>query len=207
VAHEIKNPLTPISIGIDDLKAAYNETPEKFAQTLDETVRTIKHEVNRMKRLLDQFSAFARMAPPKIIETPVTSILEKTSALYKTSIDNKMLSIITNNLPQKIKCDPEQVEQLLINLIKNGLESSPDSRVELVCDSTPETVTFAIRDTGPGFDAGILANPFEPYVSTKKDGSGLGLVICRRIVHDHGGTIELKNRPEGGAEVIITLPR
>ncbi len=207
VAHEIKNPLTPISIGIDDLKAAYSETPENFNQTLDQTVRTIKYEVNRMKRLLDQFSAFARMAPPNIKETAVTSMIEKITTLYKSQIESATLSIDINALPKSIKCDEEQIEQLLINLIKNALESGESTKVEIVCGGTDKDITFTIRDNGPGFDDKVLSNPFEPYVSTKKDGSGLGLVICRRIVHDHGGRIELRNRREGGAEVLIALPR
>ncbi len=207
VAHEIKNPLTPISIGIDDLKAAYRDNPDTFESTLEQTVKTIRHEINRMKRLLDQFSAFAKMAPPKIVDTPVKAILDEIAALYKTHIDDGRLTIITETSPKYIKCDPEQIEQMLINLIKNGLESGPNSRVEVLCDSNLNTITFTIRDTGPGFEAGVLNSPFEPYVSTKKEGSGLGLVICHRIVHDHGGTIELRNRPDGGAEVLIVLPQ
>ena len=93
--------------------------------------------------------------------------------------------------------------QVLLNLIKNGLESADNSRVTVRFFETTEGWTITVEDTGPGFDSEFLANRFEPYISSKKNGSGLGLVICQRIVVDHGGVIELANLSDHGARVTI----
>jgi nitrogen fixation/metabolism regulation signal transduction histidine kinase len=90
--------------------------------------------------------------------------------------------------------------------MKNSYEESADARVEVVFSDLSNGLEIRVEDDGPGFDSTVIKKSFEPYLSTKKDGSGLGLVICQRIIHDHGGTIELYNRAKGGAGVVMRLP-
>ncbi|UCD16769.1 MAG: ATP-binding protein [Candidatus Zixiibacteriota bacterium] len=206
IAHEIKNPLTPIAISTDDLLRSYKERLPDFEEGLYETTATIKSEVQRMKILLEQFTGFARMGTPKIVSIGTNKICEGITSLYTHEINVKRLTVTNNSKAGLIDVDPEMVQQLLINLIKNGFEAGPDSRVSLALDDAIDALRITVEDTGPGFAPEILRQPFEPYVSTKKDGSGLGLVICQRIVHDHNGTITLYNRKEGGAVVEIALP-
>ena len=106
-----------------------------------------------------------------------------------------------------ILLDEEQIKQLFINLIKNSLEAGDDTMIWLTISDTADSVVITVEDDGPGFSEDQLQAGFQPYLSTKKDGSGLGLVICQRIVVDHGGSIELYNRSEGGAGVKVLLPQ
>ena len=207
IAHEIKNPLTPIAISADDLRRSYHEQLPQFDRTLEETTATIKSEVNRMTKLLDQFVSFARMGAPVISPVAANMFLNSVKALYKHEVDSGRLTTVNNSRCEKFRLDPEAFKQVLINLIKNGFETTDDATVTLTVNDEGDYLKFTVEDSGPGFTEKKLQNSFEPYVSTKKDGSGLGLVICHRIVHDHGGTMELYNRPEGGGGVSIKLPR
>jgi signal transduction histidine kinase len=206
IAHEIKNPLTPISISTDDLRRSYSEGRTDFGNTLTECTTTIKNEIARMTRLLDQFVAFARMPAPSPTAVDVISIVEDIRSLFQADITAGRLEVANRSSRKSVFVDPEQIKQLLINLIKNGQEASGGLVTVRIADSE-KAIVIVVEDSGPGFSKEKLANPFEPYVSTKKEGSGLGLVICQRIAIDHGGAIELYNRTEGGAGVRVTLPQ
>lgn len=206
IAHEVKNPLTPIAISVDDLRRSYYEKLPDFDKTLDETTSVIKVEINRLIRLLDEFVKFARMEPPKIVETEINSILEETKLLYQNEIESGKLIFENNSKRTSAKLDREKIKQVLINLIKNGLESSPDTTVTVRISDSDKGLLVDVQDTGPGFPQEMLDSHFKPYASTKKGGSGLGLVISARIVHDHGGTIKIFNKEEGGGRVEINLP-
>ncbi|MCP4705433.1 MAG: HAMP domain-containing protein [candidate division Zixibacteria bacterium] len=206
IAHEVKNPLTPIAISIDDLRRSYYEKLPDFDKTIDETTTVIKIEINRLIKLLDQFVKFARMEPPKIVETEIKSIVESIASLYQQNIDSGNLKITNSSNHTNAKLDGEKIKQLLINLIKNGLESSPETKVNVTFADTNDGLLICLDDTGPGFPQEIIDSHFKPYSSTKKDGSGLGLVISARIVHDHGGTITIFNKEEEGGRVEINLP-
>ena len=206
IAHEVKNPLTPIAISIDDLHRSYYEKLPDFDSTIDETTTVIKVEINRLIKLLDQFVKFARMEPPKIVETEINKILDDTQRLYQHEVETGKLDIKNNHRRAKARLDGEKIKQLLINLIKNGLESSPEAKVTVTLFDSDSGLFICLEDTGPGFPRDILDSHFKPYASTKKDGSGLGLVISARIVHDHGGTIKINNKKEGGGRVEISLP-
>lgn len=206
VAHEIKNPLTPITISIDDLRRSYLENLPDFDKTLKETTATIRSEIDRLVQLLDRFVSFARMDAPMITKIRPQVLIEDITALYQREIDSGRLSVTNNSNRGIFKLDPGAIKQVLLNLIKNSFETSTDTVVRLeICDVN-SGIEIKVEDDGPGFNPEILQNRFQPYVSTKEDGSGLGLVICQRIVHDHGGSIDLYNRSEGGAGVIIKLP-
>ena len=207
IAHEIKNPLTPIAISADDLRRSYIDKLPDFETTLKETTATIKNEVNRMSRLLDEFVSFARMKTPEPKKIVTDKFIAELNGLYKQQLESGRLEIISALKASKIKIDPDMFKQVLINLIKNALETSPDSRVKVIFEEYDAGWRVTVEDDGPGFPENKLTDSFEPFVTTKKDGSGLGLVICHRIVHDHGGTMTLYNQKEGGAGVKIEMPR
>jgi signal transduction histidine kinase len=207
IAHEIKNPLTPIGLSADDLRRSYQEQLPGFDQTLDNNTRLIKSEVNRLTRLLDEFVSFARMKPPEFQSVTVTSLVDKLQTLYQSEIANGRFTVDSHTGRNNVRLDPDLITQLLVNLIKNGLEANEASKVTMTLSDDNGALQITVTDTGPGFSETVLARQFEPYLSSKKGGSGLGLAICQRIAYDHGGRIELKNRTEGGAEVTVRLPQ
>jgi signal transduction histidine kinase len=206
IAHEIKNPLTPISLSTDDLRRSYSEGRTDFESTLMQCTATIKTEISRMTRLLDQFVSFARLPSPVLAVVSLESLIDDLRGFYKTEIEAGTLVLHIDSQRPTLLVDPEQIKQLVINLIKNAREAS-EGTIALRLSDSEIAFIIAVEDPGPGFSPEKLANPFEPYVSTKHGGSGLGLVICQRIAIDHGGTIEIYNRPEGGAGVRVTLPQ
>jgi nitrogen fixation/metabolism regulation signal transduction histidine kinase len=206
LAHEVKNPLTPISISIDDLRRSYSEHRPEFEQILKETTATTKNEINRLTKLIDQFVDFARMNPPEITSMRPEEVIDPVKALYRSSLADHQLKFNNMSLRDHWRVDPEQIRQVLINLIKNSFESAEGVQVTVDITDSRDGITIQIEDTGPGFPDEVLRAGFQPYLSKKADGTGLGLVISQRIVHDHGGTIELYNRKAGGAGVSITLP-
>ncbi len=207
IAHEIKNPLTPIAISADDLRRSFQEKLPGFDQTLSDNTRMIKEETTRLAKLLDQFVGFARMSPPSMTPTPPVELLRSFETLYADKIRSEALKVTYRTERKTINVDADQMRQVLVNLVKNGFESGDDAQVEVVLSDTNNGIMITVSDHGPGFSDDTLEQKFEPYVSTKQGGSGLGLVICQRIVLDHGGTITLSNRKQGGAEVTISLPQ
>ncbi len=206
IAHELKNPLTPIEISADDLRRSYHEKRDDFGVILDETTATIKKEVRRMTTLIDEFAGFARMGTPKTTTVKIKSIGDGVISLYSHEIEAGRLSIENRTKTERIQLDPDLIQQVLINIIKNSLDSGSETVTNITFHDDTKYLHITIEDNGPGFPREILDDPFVPYVTTRPGGSGLGLVICQRIVHDHNGTITLYNRKEGGAGVVIDLP-
>lgn len=207
IAHEVKNPLTPIAVCADDLRRSYQDNLPEFGLILDKNTAMIRAEVARLTRLLDEFVRFARMAPPEKQRVEITSLCAEIAQLYRREIDLHRLELENRCCEKPFPLDPEQIKQVLINLIKNGLESAETTQVVATFACHDGALVISVLDNGPGFSDEKLKRGFEPYLSTKKDGSGLGLAICQRIIVDHGGTINLFNRSEGGAGVTITLPQ
>jgi len=206
IAHEVKNPLTPIVLSVDDLRRSYMEKLPDFEKTLKDCTTTVREEVNRLTRLLDQFVGFARMNAPVRIDVKPGQFIEGMMVLYSKNIENGQLVIENRSRQNTFRFDPEAIKQVLLNLVKNGYESSADTHVRVIIRDIDGGLEIVVEDDGPGFNENMLARKFEPYMSSKKDGSGLGLVICQRIIYDHGGTIDIYNRPDGGAGVNIKLP-
>jgi signal transduction histidine kinase len=207
IAHEVKNPLTPISIAVDDLRQSYEENRQDFAQVVAQTTTAIKGEIERLRKLIDEFSSFAKMPLPEIRSTTMTSIFDEITALYREEINTGRLIIRNFAASAEVHLDPDQIKQVLLNLVKNCLEAAPDTTCQVQCILENGALHLTVTDTGPGFPQRLLADGISPYFSTKEDGTGLGLVICQRIVYDHGGAMILSNIQRGGAQVELTLPQ
>jgi signal transduction histidine kinase len=205
VAHEVKNPLTPIAIAADDLRRSYEEGRPDFKEILESSAATIRHEVDRLKKLIDQFASFARMPAPEIVAVEVKPLVDELAALFVDDISKGKLSIENRLAQNRIHCDPDQIRQAVINLIKNSFEG-PCGHCVLTLAREADVISITIADDGPGFPKKILDEGIVPYYTTKKEGGGMGLLICQRIAFDHGGQLIIRNKSEGGAEVTITLP-
>jgi two-component system, NtrC family, nitrogen regulation sensor histidine kinase NtrY len=209
LAHEIKNPLTPIQLCAERLRRHFSSAPPTSRALVDECTQTIVGEVESLKGLVDEFSQFARMPAPRTVATDLTSLITDTIALYDgifsaVRIDQRLAV----NLPL-VRLDPEQIRRVILNLIDNAVEAM-ERRGEIVVETERDTVNAVVRvivaDDGPGIPAGERDKLFLPYYSTKRRGSGLGLAIVRRIIAEHGGSIEVGDNTPSGTRFTIELP-
>ncbi|HTM57127.1 MAG TPA: ATP-binding protein [Candidatus Udaeobacter sp.] len=207
VAHEVKNPLTPIAISIADLERSYAAKREDFPQILEQAVRTIGEEIESLKRLLQEFSDFARLPAPNLAPCRVNALLDDLSALYTRDVADGRLSFARPERDVEISADAAQLRQALVNLIKNALEATASGgRVTVSASEKHGALEIAVADTGPGLGAAQRANLFVPGFTTKAEGSGLGLTIVERNVNDHRGTIAVDEGSDAGTTLRIRLP-
>ncbi len=207
MAHEVKNPLTPITVAVDDLRLSFHEHRPDFDSVLDECTDTIKRQINHLKKLLDQFSAFAKMPPPEMSVVTAADFLQPLVSLFKDDIAAGRV-LFDNSAPEdaRLRIDPDQMRQVLINLVKNSHEAKANV-CTIIMTATGNAMEISVEDDGPGFPQRLMVDGIMPYFTTKERGSGLGLTICQRIVFDHEGTMTLENKTEGGGRVRISLPR
>lgn len=210
LAHEIKNPLTPIQLSAERLqRKLHDQLDDDANKILKKSTDTIVQQVAAMKSMVNDFSDFAR--PPK--STPqvisIGQLIDNITTLYQAQIQR--LSIhIGDNLPQTF-ADPVRLRQVLINLIKNAQEAIADTEngqitVSSCYHKNNDCIEISIADNGPGVDNSELEHVFEPYVTSKEKGTGLGLAIVKKIIEEHGGSIIIQPVEPHGANFIIQLP-
>ena len=211
LAHEIKNPLTPIQLSAERIRNKYLSAldPEQ-RETLDRSTRTIVQQVEAMKTMVNAFSEYARPAPLQRVSTDLNQLINDTVELFRSGPNAIDLQIEPDTRLGRIQIDPNSFSQVLNNLVINAQDALAGREGTVVIrtnqDSKTGGVTVTVQDNGPGFDPHSIDRIFEPYVSSKEKGTGLGLAICRRIIEEHGGTIRANNPQQGGAAVIISLP-
>lgn len=214
LAHEIKNPLTPIQLSAERLRHKYlAKMPPEEAKILDRSTHTIIQQVEAMKEMVNAFSEYARAPSLKIIPLHLNQVVAETLDLYKNNAQSiNIQTQLAPDLPM-IQADAGRLRQLLHNLIKNALEAlvqtpQPTLTVSTRCEVIANTPTVMLRfqDNGPGFPEQMTDRLFEPYVTTKAKGTGLGLAIVKKIVEEHNGSITLQASPTGGAEIQIQWP-
>ena len=209
LAHEIKNPLTPIQLCAERMRRHFSDAPDATKALVEECTTTIVGEVESLKGLVDEFSQFARMPAPRAVTTDLHVLLDDALALYRGLFtDVEIRAHYAASLP-KVSVDPEQIRRVVINLIDNAIEAT-DRRgtidVETQHDAAHNIVRVVIADNGPGIPPAEREKLFLPYYSTKQRGSGLGLAIVRRIVAEHGGSIDVTDNMPTGTRFIIELP-
>jgi len=213
LAHEVKNPLTPIQLAAERL--AWKLEPvleDEQRDLLSRATQTIRAQVDALRRLVDSFGDYARPARLKAERVDPTQIINQVVDLYASGDMPIRFQLQAPQSPLSVLADPGQLRQLLINLVRNSQEAhaegQPHIRIALegAARQGQEGVEMVLSDDGPGFSDEVMTRIFEPYVTTKPRGSGLGLAIVRRIVEDHGGSISVANAEGGGAEVRIWLP-
>ena len=212
VVHEIKNPLFPIRLSIENMQRAYqgrDTRPTMFDEIFVQCTDIVIEEVDRLQRLVDEFDQFARMPPPKRELSDLNQIVQNVVNLYAESIENIQIKAnLDPNLPP-LSLDSEQITQALGNLIKNAIEAMPDGGIlNVLTQSVSERqIQIKIQDTGIGMLSETLAQIFEPYYTTKDTGTGLGMAIVQRIINDHNGEISVETEEDIGTTISIELFR
>ncbi|MCP5141160.1 MAG: HAMP domain-containing protein [Chromatiales bacterium] len=214
LAHEIKNPLTPIQLAAERLQRRLSKAlDDDDAQVLARGTGTIVQQVEAMKEMVNAFSDYAK--PPQIAPQPLdlNELAKQVMELYRGSAypAQKLLDLAPG-LPE-IEADPGRLRQVLHNLIKNAFEAMHDTphptlllRTHCIAHRGTRHVELIISDNGPGFADDLKGKVFEPYVTNKTKGTGLGLAIVKKIIEEHGGTIRAENGPQGGVVISIRLP-
>ena len=209
LAHEIKNPLTPIQLCAERLRRHFAEAPDATRALVDECTTTIVGEVESLKGLVDEFAQFARMPAPRTVPTDLHALLDDALTLYtglfmKVQLRRRYAPALPN-----VSVDPDQIRRVVINLIDNAIEAMDhDGDIDIETQHEPghNLVRITVADNGPGIPAAERDKLFLPYYSTKRRGSGLGLAIVRRIVAEHGGSVEVGDNSPRGTRFMIELP-
>jgi len=208
LAHEIKNPLTPIQLSAERLQFKLaGKLGNGDADMLARGTQMIINQVQAMKRMVDDFRDYARLPLPEVAPLDLNELVGEVLGLYESSsavIDTHL----AGDLPPVLG-DATQLRQVIHNLLRNSedaLEGRPDAHIRIVTEPIGNRARLLIADNGPGFPVELLPRIFEPYVTTKARGTGLGLPIVKKIVEEHQGSIEISNAPEGGARIDIHLP-
>ena len=209
LAHEIKNPLTPIQLCAERIRRHFSNSTGATSELVEECTSTIVGEVDSLKAIVDEFSQFARMPAPRAVPTDLHALLNEALALYSGLLGEvEFARRFAAKLP-KVRADGEQIRRVIINLVDNAIEAMNRSGVitlETHHDPGASLVRLIVADNGPGIPAAEREKLFMPYYSTKRRGSGLGLAIVRRIVAEHGGTIDVGDNEPRGTRFIIELP-
>ncbi|MCL7487614.1 MAG: ATP-binding protein [Desulfobulbaceae bacterium] len=209
IAHEIKNPLTPIQLSAQRLRKRYLDKISDDTEVFDQCTRTIVNQVEEIKRLVSEFSDFARM--PQVRKKPgnLVAIVEDILSLYREAHKHITFTLDCREDIPEFSFDPVQIKRILINLLDNGVSVLPESgniTITLHVNHAENTMVMEVADTGPGISEQIKFRLFEPYFSTKKSGTGLGLAIAHTIVTEHNGTIQVRDNHPAGAVFIVELP-
>ena len=209
LAHEIKNPLTPIQLSAERMRRHLSGAPEPTRALVEECTGTIVEEVESLKALVDEFSQFARMPAPRTVPTDLHELLGDVLGLYQGIFPGvEIRRRFAESLP-RVSIDPEQIRRVMINLIDNATEAMEQRgtiEIETQHDPSHNLVRVIVADDGPGIPASERDKLFLPYYSTKRRGSGLGLAIVRRIVAEHGGSIDLTDNTPRGTRFAVELP-
>lgn len=214
LAHEVKNPLTPIQLAAERLEHKLGQRlGGDDAALLARATSTIGTQVDALRRLVDAFGDYAKPKPPKMEAIDAASAIQAVVDLYASAGEQATFEL--NVEPSlTLTADPSRLRQVFLNLIANAMEAQPNARatIEISAHRHPSRdgwVMLTVADDGPGFSDAIIARVFEPYITSKEGGTGLGLAIVRRIIEEHGGEIGVSNDPNGslsGAVVRISLP-
>ena len=212
IAHEIKNPLTPIQLAADRLRRKYQPDDEVASQQFSEYLSIIGRQVDDIGRMVDEFSAFARMPQPVMQPLSLRELALGQVALFEGQGVAIEANLGAADMPSTVIGDAGLLRQALTNIIQNAMDSLGEAGLEKPCidlELTPHDglLQLAITDNGPGFPDIDRARLIEPYVTKRDKGTGLGLAIVSKIIQDHGGTLDLQDAQTGGARVVISLPQ
>ncbi len=210
LAHEVKNPLTPIRLAAERLRRRYEADAEDFGNVLNRTVDTIIREVDALASLLDDFRSFARMPRPARENALIRDIVREAAAVYR---EDPRVTIDTAGVESEmiVSVDRGQMRQVIGNLVANATEAAGDRvairfKADLVRKNNVPYCRLRVEDDGPGIPEDLGKTIFEPYITSKGEGTGLGLAIVERIVFDHDGQISFESAPGSGTTFIIDLP-
>ncbi|MEW6520692.1 MAG: ATP-binding protein [Thermodesulfobacteriota bacterium] len=209
IAHEVKNPLTPIQLSAQRLRKRYLDKLGEEGEVFDVCTRTIVNQVDELKRLVSEFSNFARMPAVQKSMNSLPEMAQEAMVLFREGHKHINFSFVCHGEVPRFPFDLKQMKRVLINLLDNAVAAvgkGGSIRVEIAADEVQRLVLLEVQDDGPGVRDEDKHHLFEPYFSTKKSGTGLGLAIASTVVADHGGYIRVKDNLPRGARFIIELP-
>ena len=219
IAHEIKNPLTPIQLSAERLRRKYRKEIQSDPEIFDQCTETIVRQVGDIGRMVDEFTAFARMPAPNLKTEDLREIVRQEVFAQQTAHPEIVYRAALPEAPTALRCDARQLRQVLANVLKNAAEAiaapgsdvdgddQPAGEVYVEVETTAESVTLVVTDNGIGFPSQNRDRLTDPYVTTRNNGTGLGLAIVRKIVEDHGGRLALEDVEAGGARVRMEFRR
>ncbi|HEV2326655.1 MAG TPA: ATP-binding protein [Terracidiphilus sp.] len=212
LAHELKNPLFPLQLTVENLVRAKGLPPADFDEVFSESTATLGAEIANLKTIIARFSDFSKMPRPETQRVDAREMVSRVHTLYASAAaaDGSKLRFETEiaDAPMPLDADPELLHRALSNLVLNAMDAMPDGGiVTLSARPKGETVELRVSDTGAGLTPEECERLFTPYYTTKQHGTGLGLAIVQSVIADHHGTIAVESRAGAGATFIITLPR
>ena len=206
IAHEIKNPLTPIQLAAERLQRRYGKKVEPGDGVFEQLTATIVRQVGDLRRMVDEFSSFARMPKPVFREEQLLDVARQSMFLHEVAHPGVSFQLAHGDPPPTLVCDRRQIGQALVNLVKNAVEAieatGREGHVTMTLDEAPGRVTIRVEDDGVGLPV-ERDRIVEPYMTTRARGTGLGLAIVKKIVEEHAGTIGFSDREGGGT--IVTM--
>jgi two-component system nitrogen regulation sensor histidine kinase NtrY len=209
LAHEIKNPLTPIQLSAQRIRKAHLKSDPDFERILTECTLAIVQEVDALKNLVDEFAQFARLPAANLVPSSLHEVIDATLSLYEGLFSGVQIDRhLAPDVPS-LRLDPDQMKRVLINLVDNAIEATEKrGKVTITTefDRPQGRVRLGVSDDGPGVPERDKERLFVPYFSTKRRGSGLGLAIVSRIVQEHHGVIRVEDNPPRGARFVVELP-
>lgn len=206
IAHEIKNPLTPIQLSAERLKRKYLKEIKTEPETFVQCTETIVRQVRDLRQMVDEFSSFARMPSPVMQKVDLVEITKQAAFLMDVASTNTEISSDFPDQPVEFECDGGQIGQALTNIMKNAaeaLEGRDDGKIDITIHENEESVFIVVSDNGKGMPEGMIDRLTEPYVTTRSKGTGLGLAIVKKIMRDHGGDLILENNDNQGARATL----
>jgi signal transduction histidine kinase len=214
LAHELKNPIFPIQLSIETLRRVLDQeqrgepvSGKQFAALFRESSETIIEELGSLRKIIDEFSQFARMPRPQPAPTDVNALVEHTLALHRARAAGVAIETDLGPGLPPANVDRDLLGRALGNLVANALEAMPEGgtlRVRTAAE--PPGVSVQVEDTGPGLNEEQRTRLFTPYYTTKRGGTGLGLAIVQGIISDHGGRVQVKSEPGRGTTFTLLLP-
>jgi len=208
IAHEIKNPLTPIRLSAEHMQEVYEADPENFSAVFESCTTNILNQVGELQEIASEFSTYSRIPKIEPRRGNLVEVVEEIVGAYRSvSPANVRVELSARQAVVEAIFDAKLVGRAVRNLMENALRAAPNrGEVDISVEQGEGEVRIVVADNGPGVEESLLARIFDPYFSTHDAGTGLGLPIAKRIAEEHGGEIVARNRDAGGLEVTITLP-
>ena len=204
--HEVRNPLTTLKLSLQLLHKELKESKH------EKSIKRMLESLDSANNLIDNYLRLAKPGIPKRQICKIGELIERIASFYAAEFSSRGISFTYSYSPSlpALSLDGDQFQQVLANILLNAAEATPSGgRVSLSAeyDQGTESVRISVKDTGPGIAEDVLPHIFEPFYSSKEKGTGLGLYVCREIIHNHGGDIQLANNPDRGCTVTIILPK
>jgi len=213
LAHELKNPLFPLQLTVENLVRARQQNPEQFEEVFRESARTLLAEISNLKGIIGRFSEFSKMPQPQLHPVQVNEVIQGVVQLFQAQLEAPGRAKIACELELDphlalVEADGELLHRAISNLVLNAMDAMPQGgALTIRTQNTDGSVRIEVADTGSGLTPEECERIFTPYYTSKQHGTGLGLAIVQSVVSDHGGRIRVESNPGRGTTFVIELPK